>query len=355
MHKNEIFKILVSIITVVILIFGVFIINFLHKKTHRPTLRVFSCGNYIDKSIVINFEKEYKIKVIYQTFDSNENMYTKFKLSSLAYDILIPSDYTVDRLIQENMLLELDKSQITNFKNIDSEYLNRSFDDKNRYSVPYLTGTLGILYNKKLITDKIDSFSSLFQEKYKKKIFMLDSERDSIGIALKCLGYSMNSENISEINRAIELLQKQKPLVLAYISDDIRDKMINNEAYMSLCYSGDAIFAMKENSDLEYIVPKEGSNAWIDSMVISKFTKLPIQAHTFINYMCRDDVAFKNSEFTGHASPNTKIKNDYSNKYHKYLYITNSNNENYLYVGPELQKIYSNGWLNVKLDLLRNS
>jgi spermidine/putrescine transport system substrate-binding protein len=218
-------------------------------------------------------------------------MYVKLKAGGGAYDLLIPSDYRINRMSGEHMLAKLDLANIPNYKYIGKQFRNLGFDPKNEYSVPYMWGTVGILYNKKLVSGKPDSWRILWEPKYKKQILMLDSQWDSIGITLKMLGYPLNSEDPRQLKAAKKALIAQKPLVLAYVVDEVKDKMISEEAALAVVWSGDAFFCMKENPDLDYVIPKEGSNYWFDSIVIPANAKNKAAAGKLINFLCRTGVA----------------------------------------------------------------
>jgi spermidine/putrescine transport system substrate-binding protein len=183
-----------------------------------------------------------------------------------------------------------------------------AYDPKNEYSVPYMWGTVGIIYNKTMVKDPVDSWNILWDKKYDKQIFMLDSQRDSIGITLKKLGYSLNTKKLEELEQAKDELIKQKDMVLAYVGDEVKDKMILGEAALAVVWSGDAVFMKKENPDLEYAIPKEGSNLWFDAMVISKTAKHQKEAEMFINFMCETDIALENTEYIGYSTPQTETK-----------------------------------------------
>lgn len=277
-------------------------------SSDKVKLKVYNWGDYIDKTVLESFEKETGIKVIYDEFATNEDMYAKLKAGGSDYDVVVPSDYTIKRMIDEDMLYKIDMNNVPNYKYIDERFKNLGFDKDNEYSVPYMWGTVGILYNKKMVNEKVDSWRILWDKKYEKQILMLDSQRDSIGITLKMLGYTLNSKNKNELQEAKEMLIQQKPLVLAYVGDEIKDKMIGEEAALSIVWSGDAIFMKRENPDLEYIIPKEGSNIWFDSMVIPKASKHKKEAEAFINYMCKTEIALKNAEFIGYSTPHTEAK-----------------------------------------------
>ncbi|WP_416197664.1 MAG: Spermidine/putrescine transport system substrate-binding protein [Sporanaerobacter sp.] len=273
-------------------------------KKDTDTLNVYNWGDYIAPEVIEEFEKEYGIKVNYSTFDTNEDMYVKVKSGGNSYDVLFPSDYIIEKMIKEDMLLKLDMNNIPNYKNIDEKFKNLDFDPDNEYSVPYMWGTLGIIYNKNAVTDKIDSWDALWNEKYSGQILMLNSQRDSIAISLKRLGYSMNSTDKDELEKAKEELIKQKPLVYAYVGDEVKDLMIGEEADIGVVWSGDAVYMMGENENLDYVVPKEGSNLWFDNMVIPSTSKHKKEAELFINFMCRPDIALKNTEYIGYSTPN---------------------------------------------------
>lgn len=272
----------------------------------RPQLKVYNWGDYIDQSVLDEFEKKYNIDVIYDEFATNEEMYAKIKGGASDYDILIPSDYTIKRMIDEDMLHKIDLNNIPNYKYIDDRFKNLAFDPNNEYSVPYMWGTVGILYNKTMVKEPVDSWKILWDEKYSKQILMLDSLRDSIGITLKMLGYSLNTKNDSELEKAKEALIKQKPLVLAYVGDEVKDKMIGGEAALAVVWSGDAMYMKRENPDLEYVVPKEGSNMWFDSIVIPKTSQHKKEAELFINFLCEPEIAFKNADYIGYSTPHTE-------------------------------------------------
>jgi len=274
----------------------------------RVTLKVYNWGDYIDESVIEEFEKRYNIRVEYDTFANNEEMYVKIKGGGSDYDVAFPSDYMIERMIKEDLLEKIDLNNIPNYKYIDDRFKNLAYDPNNEYSVPYMWGTVGIIYNKKMVDEPVDSWRILWNEKYKKQIFMLDSSRDSIGITLKMLGYSLNTRNIDELEEAKEMLIKQRPLVLSYVGDEVKDSMIAGQAALAVVWSGDAIFMKRENPDLEYVIPKEGSNLWFDGMVILKGTKNKKEAEMFINFMCEPEIAFKNADYIGYSTPNTEAK-----------------------------------------------
>ena len=269
----------------------------------RVKLNVFNWGDYIDETVIKDFEKKYDIKVNYETYDTNEDMYLKVKAGSGNYDVCFPSDYMIQRMIDEDLLLELDFSNLPNYENISDRFRDPGYDKGSKFSVPYMWGTVGVLYNTTMVEEIVDSWTILWDDKYSKQILMLDSQRDSIGVALKMLGYSMNSTNEEELQEAKEALIRQKPLVLAYVGDDVKSKMISGEAAMAVVWSGDAIYCMDENEDLSYVIPKEGTNFWVDAMVIPTTSKNKKEAELFINYMCDLDIGFRNVDYIGYSSP----------------------------------------------------
>lgn len=254
---------------------------------------VYNWGDYLDPDVIDLFEEETGIHVVYEEYETNEIMYPKVQSGAIAYDVVCPSDYMVQRMIENDLLAEIDFDHVPNIKYIDDIYMDMStqFDEGNKYSVPYLWGTVGILYNKTMVDEPVDSWGILWDKKYKDSILMQDSVRDAFGVALKYLGYSLNSTDLDELEAAKKLLIEQKPLVQAYVVDQVRDKMIGNEAALGVIYSGEALYCQEENPDLEYVIPKEGSNLWIDSWVIPKTPGTKENAEAFINFLCRPDIA----------------------------------------------------------------
>ncbi len=278
------------------------------QQDSRVALNVYNWGDYIDESVIKDFEKKYNIRVNYDTFSTNEDMYVKIKAGGADYDVLFPSDYMIERMIKEDMLHKLDFTNIPNYKYIEDQFKNLDYDPQNEYSVPYMWGTVGILYNKTMVDEPVTSWKILWDPKYSKQILMLDSQRDSIGVALKMLGYDMNTRDLNELEEAKQALIEQKPLVLAYVGDDVKDKMIAGEAALAVVWSGDAVYMKRENPDLEYALPQEGSNLWVDAMVIPKSSKHKAEAELFINFMCDPEIAYKNADYIGYSSPQSEAK-----------------------------------------------
>ena len=277
-------------------------------NSKKRTLNVYNVGDYINPKLIKEFEKEYKIKVNYEEYATNEEMLAKIQAGGTNYDVIVPSDYMIEEMRKQNLLLKLNFNNIPNYKNIMEEFKGKSFDPKDEYSVPYFWGTMGIVYNKKLVKEEINSWDALWNTKYKGRIVMIDGSRDTIGITLKKLGYSLNSTNTQELKKAEQELIRQKPLVMAYQVDTYKDMMISEEAVMSLAWSGDAMFLIAENPNLDYVVPKEGTNVWVDSMCIPITSKHKSDAELFINYMLRPSIGKENSEYVGYSTPNSEVK-----------------------------------------------
>lgn len=264
---------------------------------------VYNWGDYIDPAVNDLFTKETGIKVVYSDYANNEEMYASVEPGNVQYDVLFPSDYMIEKMINKDMLQKIDFSQIPNYENIDDEFLNLPYDPNNEYSVPYMWGTVGIVYNKTMVNEPVDSWDILWDSKYQGQIFMYDSERDSIMVALKKLGYSMNTRDEKELEEAKQLLIEQAPLVLAYVGDEGKNKMINGEAALMVAWAGDAMVMIEENPDLAYVLPKEGTNYFVDGIVIPKNAANVQQAQQYINFLCRPDIAAMNAEYIGYSTP----------------------------------------------------
>ncbi len=269
-------------------------------------LNVLNWGEYIDEELIALFEQETGVKVNYIEMTSNEEMLIKLRSSDSPYDLCFPSDYIIEQMIREDMLQPLDYSKIPNAKNIDPKMIEITnvFDPGNKYSLPYMWGTVGILYNTDMVTEPVDSWGILWDEKYAGQVYMYDSLRDSIGITLKYLGYDLNTRTEDEVNAARDKLIEQAPLRKGFGTDNMRTSMINGKAALALIYSGDAFAAIDENEDLAYVVPKEGSNVWYDNVVIPKTAKNVEAAFAFINFLNDGNVAAKNTEYICYSTPN---------------------------------------------------
>ena len=268
------------------------------------TLNILNWGDYIDPEILDQFTEETGIEVKYSTMTSNEEMLVKLSAADCIYDICFPSDYVIEKLVAQDLLHPLNRENIPNLANIDERFLDLSFDPGNTYSVPYMWGTVGILYNTTMVSEPVTSWNVLWEEQYKGKILMYDSVRDSIGITLCKLGYSLNTRDEAQVLAAQEALIAQKPLVRAYLTDDIKMEMINGSAALAAVYSGDALYCMDENPDLDYVVPSEGSNVWFDNVIIPKTSQHTAEAEAFINFLCDAEVARANAEYICYSSPN---------------------------------------------------
>ena len=319
-------------------------------------LVVYNWGEYIDPEVLTMFEEETGIDIVYEEFETNEILYPKISSGAIAYDVICPSDYMIQRMIENDLLFEINFDNIPNLKNIGKQYLeqSRQFDPENKYSVPYCWGTVGILYNKMMVDEPVDSWSILWDPKYKDNILMQDSVRDAFGVTLKYLGYSLNSTDLDELTEAKNLLIEQKPLVQAYVIDQVRDKMIGNEAALGVIYSGEAIYTQKENPNLEYVIPKEGSNIWIDSWVIPKNAEHKENAEKFINFLCRPDIALMNFEYITYSTPNEAARElieDESIRNSEIAFPDLSkydNLETFQYLGTEADQVYGDLWNKVK-------
>jgi len=302
-----IFRRIIPAMMILVIVGGGFFYSAQNRTSAGDKVIVYNWGEYIDPKVLDMFEEETGISIVYEEFETNESMYPKVQSGAVAYDVICPSDYMIQRMIENDLLAEINFDNIPNIANIGEQYLqsSKSFDPENKYSVPYCWGTVGILYNKTMVDEPVDSWSILWDAKYKDQILMQNSVRDAFAVALKYCGYSLNSTDLDELYEAQELLLKQKPLVQAYVVDQVRDKMINNEAAIGVIYSGEAIYTQMENSDLEYVIPKEGSNVWIDSWVIPKNAKNKENAEAFINFLCRPDIAKMNFDYITYSTPNT--------------------------------------------------
>ena len=268
-------------------------------------LTVFNWFDYIDPAVIDLFEEETGITVKYVNFTTNEEMYTKLEAGAGTYDVIFPSEYMIERMIAHDMLEELDLSAMPNFANVMDRLKDPSYDPGNRFSVPYMWGTLGYLYNSEMVDEELTSWSALFDEKYAGNVIMMNSMRDSIGLALKYLGYSMNTRDEAELNEAKDLLikQKQDKIQCGYLLDETKDKMVGGEAAIGVVYSGDAQYAIEKNESLVYVVPEEGSNIWVDGMCIPKGSKNVEGAMKFIDFLCREDIAAMNFDYIYYCSP----------------------------------------------------
>ena len=354
--KKVLFRRVIPAVICAVFVFGGFYYAQESNMMNSEKVVVYNWGEYLDPEVLTLFEQETGIDVVYEEFETNEILYPKISSGAIAYDVICPSDYMIQRMIENNLLAEINFDNIPNIKNIGKDYMeqSRQFDPENKYSVPYCWGTVGILYNKTMVDEPITSWSVLWDEKYKDNILMQDSVRDAFGVTLKYLGYSLNSTDLDELTEARDLLIKQKPLVQAYVIDQVRDKMIGNEAAIGVIYSGEAIYTQKENPDLEYVIPEEGSNIWIDSWVIPKNAENKENAEKFINFLCRPEIALMNFEYITYSTPNSearKLIEDEAIRNSEIAFPDLSkydNLETFQYLGTEADQTYGELWNQVK-------
>ena len=280
------------------------------EKYGSNVLKLYLPGEYLGENVISDFEKQYGVRVIVENFDSNEMMYTKL-MAGDRYDVIIPSDYMIERLMNEDFLQPLDKSMIPNMENMSDAVLGMSYDPDNTYSIPYFWGSVGLVYNHENVDPAViesEGWEVLRNTDYAGHIYIYDSERDSFMMAFKALGYSMNTEDPNEINDAYEwLLQMNNTMSPVYVTDEVIDGMMNGYKDIAVVYSGDAAVVLDENEDMSFYMPSQGTNIWCDAMVIPKNAENPKLAHEFINYMLTYEVAFDNTETVGYTSPNAEV------------------------------------------------
>lgn len=328
-------KRLVSVIIAIVLVLAMSVpafaldkSNYQKQELKGTTLNVYNWGEYIsdgsEGSMDINkkFEELTGIKVNYTNYDSNEDMYGKLKSGGVSYDIIIPSDYMIQRLVKEKMLLKLDFKNIPNYKNIDDKYKNLFFDKKNEYSVPYSVGMVGLIYNKKMVKEKPTSWSAMWDKEYKGKILTFNNPRDAFAISQFLLGKSVNTTNQEDWQLAYDKLLEQKPLIKSYVMDDVFNIMERNGAVMAPYYAGDFLTMKSNNDDLEFVYPKEGTNIFVDSICIPSTCQNKEAAELYINFLLDPEVALANAETIRYATPNKEVlkMDNYSLKDNEYLY-----------------------------------
>ena len=280
------------------------------EKYGSNVLKLYLPGEYLGENVISDFEKQYGVRVIVENFDSNEMMYTKL-MAGDRYDVIIPSDYMIERLMNEDFLQPLDKSMIPNMENMSDAVLGMSYDPDNTYSIPYFWGSVGLVYNHENVDPAViesEGWEVLRNTDYAGHIYIYDSERDSFMMAFKALGYSMNTEDPNEINNAYEwLLQMNNTMSPVYVTDEVIDGMMNGYKDIAVVYSGDAAVVLDENEDMSFYMPSQGTNIWCDAMVIPANAENPKLAHEFINYMLTYEAAFDNTETVGYTSPNAEV------------------------------------------------
>ena len=330
-------------------------------------LYVYNWGEYIDEDVISQFEDETGITVVYDLFETNEEMYPVIEAGAVNYDVVCPSDYMIQKMRENDLLAELNFDNIPNIDQIDPAYMEMSqaFDPENKYSVPYCWGTVGILYNTKLLDElgvpAPTKWADLWDERLSGEILMQDSVRDAFMVALKKDGCSMNSESKDELEQAKQELIDQKPLVQAYVIDQVRDKMIGGEAAVGVIYSGEMLYIQDEvanlglDYDLEYVIPEEGTNLWLDSWVIPKNAKNKENAEKWIDFMCRPEIAKANFEYITYPTPNKGafelLDEEMQNNKAVFPDIDSlKDSEVYKYLGDETDAIYNELWKEVKAN-----
>ena len=326
------------------------------SKKSSEVLNIYNVGDYIDPELTEKFTEETGIEIVYETYDTNEAMYQKLKSGSSKYDLIFPSDYMVDKLIDENMVEEINYDNIPNYSQIMDSFRHPEYDPEDKYSVPYLWGTFGIIYN----TEEVDaedtkSWDLLWNPKYKGKILLLDSVRDTMGISLKRLGYSMNSENQAEVDAAKEELIKELDVVQAYVNDDGKDGILAGDAEIGLVYSGDALVMIDEKPELAYSIPQEGTNKWVDAMCIPTCAENKDYAEQFINFMLDPEVAKQNVDYIQYSTPNQGVYDllDDEMKNSPVAYPdeeTLKKAETFLNVSDDVLKMYDDAWTEIKTN-----
>lgn len=335
------------------------------NRSDSNELYVYNWGEYIDEDVIDQFEEETGIKVIYDMFETNEEMYPVIEAGGVNYDVVCPSDYMIQKMRENDLLAEINFDNVPNLDQIDPTYLemSKSFDPENKYSVPYTWGTVGILYNTKRLEelgmDVPTKWSDLWDERLDGEILMQDSVRDAFMVALKKDGYSMNSDNEDELQQAKQDLIDQKPLVQAYVIDQVRDKMIGGEAAIGVIYSGEMLYIQNEvkdlglDYDLKYVIPEEGTNLWIDSWVIPKNAKNKENAEKWIDFLCRPEIAKQNFDYITYSTPNKGafdlLDEEIQNNKALFPDIDSlKDSEVFKYLGDEVDAVYNELWKEVK-------
>lgn len=330
------------------------------KELAGTTINVFNWGEYIpdgtEGSLDINkaFTELTGIKINYTTYESNESMYSKLKGGGVSYDIIIPSDYMIERMKKEDMLQKIDTSSLSNYKYIAERYKDLYFDEKNEYSVPYCVGMVGLIYNSAMISEKPDSWGVMWDERYNDNILNFNNPRDAFAVAQLYMGYDLNSSDFSQWDSAAEKLKEQKSILQSYVMDEIFQKMEDGEAAIAPYYAGDFLLMKDNNSDLEFVYPKEGVNIFVDSICIPKSSKNYKAAMMYINFLLEPEIALEVAEYVMYASPHTGVieNDDYSLKDNEYLYPSEENypKVQYFHDIPEKTRMYYERlWEDVKL------
>ncbi len=345
----------VSVLTAAVLLFASCGRSAEEKAANQ--IIVFNYGDYIDRDILGQFEEETGIKVVYEEFLTPEAMYTKYKNSTVKYDLVCCSDYMVDKMIKDKEVKEIDYASMEHIGNIGDTYwkISESFDPGHKYTVPYFWGTVGILYNTTMMDKVPDSWNDLWDKQYKNNIIMQNSVRDSFVPPLVLDGCSINTKDEASLRKALDALEEQKDLVQSYLVDEVRDDMVNEQAAMAVIYSGEASLASEYNEDLEYIVPKEGTNMWMDSWIIPESGRNYNGAVKFLDFLCREDIAQKNFDYVYYSTPNEAVLDgiDEEEKEEDTAIFPEDDVlercEMFTYLGPETEELYNRLWKELKV------
>lgn len=326
------------------------------KAGENGVVKVYNWGDYIDEEVIGLFEKETGIEVVYDLFENNEEMYPIIEAGGRVYDAVCPSDYMIERMLQNGLLQKINMDNVPNIEYIGQTHMQgaQSFDPENAYAAPYTFGTVGIMYNTTMVgEDEVRSWNVLWDEKYSQSIVMYESVRDSLAPALKLLGYSLNTTDRGQLEEATELLVQQKPLVYSYVMDQIKDLMINGEVALGLAYSGEVLAIQEQNPDIAFCVPDEGSNYYMDAWVIPANAENKENAEAWINFLCRPDIAKRNFEYITYSTPNEGAIALLDESYLENTDVFPEDAviercEVFQYLGEEMDQYYADLWKRVK-------
>lgn len=305
---RRLYSFIAGILAIVALLFTTSFFMRQESGSAKDKLVIYNWGDYIDPELLTKFTEETGIKIQYETFDSNEAMYTKIRQGGTTYDIAVPSDYMIDRMHKEGLLTKLDKSKLDFMDEIDPRFLDQSFDPDNNYSIPYFWGTVGIVYNQTMVEEAPEHWDDLWREEYRNDILLVDGAREVMGFGLNSLGYSVNSKNLNQLKEVEEHLNQLTPNIKAIVGDELKHYMIQGDAAIGVSFSGEASEMLDGNEDLVYVVPSEGTNLWFDNIVIPKSARHHDEAYQFINFLMRPENAAQNAEYIGYATPSLEAK-----------------------------------------------
>ncbi|MBG9989380.1 ABC transporter substrate-binding protein [Aerococcaceae bacterium DSM 111176] len=299
-------RIFVGILLIILVLFGIrYSINRTSGSGAGSVINFYNWGDYIDPDVIAEFEEETGYTVVYETFDSNEAMLTKVQQGGTAYDVIVPSEYMVEAMADEGLLLPLDHSKIPNMEHLDPQFLDMAFDQGNQYSLPFFWGTLGIVYNSAELGEvDFNSWDELWNPKYRNEILMIDGAREVLGIGLQSMNYSLNETDDAKLVEAAQKMKRLMPNVMALITDEIKMHLVNGESNIAVTFSGEAMSAIEGNEDLVYVVPDQGSNIWTDNFSIPYNSDNIEGAHALIDFLTRPDISVRNAEYVGYATPN---------------------------------------------------